>query len=138
MATTSTSGITFAGLASGMDTSAIVAALVNARAVPIQTMQGTRSDLTTKKSVFTTLASQLSAISAVTKKLDNLSDVTLSSASLGEEFRTLAASSSNTALFTASVDSARGVTGTHTVAVERLAKVAVSSRSRCPWWWSRR
>lgn len=127
MATTSTSGITFSGLASGMDTSAIVTALVNARAVPIQTMQATRSDLTTKKSVFTTLSSQLSAISAVTKKLDNLSDVTFSSASLGEEFRTLSATSSNTGLFTASVDSARGVTGTHTVTVERLAKVAVSS-----------
>ncbi len=123
----SSSNVSFSGLASGIDTASIIQAMVTARSQPIQTMQSQRAALQSKRSAFSTLSSQLSAIEAISKKLDNLSDVSFSSSSLGEEFRSLSATSSNTALFSAQVDSARGVTGTHTVTVERLAKVAVAS-----------
>ncbi len=123
----STSNISFSGLSSGIDTASIIQAMVTARSQPILSMQSQRSALQTKRSAYSTLSSQLTAIEGLSKELDNLSDVTFSSGSLGEEFRSLTATSSNTALFTAQVDSARGVTGTHSVTVDRLAKVAVST-----------
>ncbi len=123
---TSISGVSFSGLSSGIDTASIIQALVAARSQPINGMTAQVTGLNSKKGAFNTLSSQLSAFEDAAKALDNLSDVTLTGNSLGEEFRSLSATSSNTSVFTATVDSARGNAGTHTITVERLAKSSVS------------
>lgn len=93
----STAGINFGGLASGLDTQAIIRALVSVERAPILQMEQKTSDLQRQKSLFGTLDGLLDKLSESVQKLKRTSDfLTMSATSSDEE--TLTASASSAAL----------------------------------------
>ena len=93
----STAGINFGGLASGLDTQAIIRALVSVERAPILQMEQKTSDLQRQKSLFGALDGLLDKLSESVQKLKRTSDfLTMSATSSDEE--TLTASASSAAL----------------------------------------
>ena len=58
----SSAGISFGGLASGLDTKAIIAALMNVEQQPINALQARRANLSTQKGLFGDLGTLLSTL----------------------------------------------------------------------------
>ncbi len=108
----STSGITFSGLASGLDTASIIKQLVQVESLPITRMQNQQSDLDAKSKKLTTLQS----------KLDDLRNASLALDTRTEALPTKA-SSSNSSVFSATATGGASL-GTYRVHVDRLASAA--------------
>ena len=90
----STAGINFGGLASGLDTQAIIRALVSVERAPILQMEQKTSDLQRQKSLFGTLDGLLDKLSESVQKLKRTSDfLTMAATSSDEETLTASASS---------------------------------------------
>ncbi|MFN3243501.1 MAG: flagellar filament capping protein FliD [Planctomycetota bacterium] len=105
----STAGISFGGLASGLDTQAIISALVAVEQRPIFQLEQKESDLKKQKSLFGDLDGLLTKLTDAAKKLKTTSS-----------FLSMSATSSNEDILTASASST-ATPGTYEVKVERLA-----------------
>ncbi|MCK5942139.1 MAG: flagellar filament capping protein FliD [Planctomycetes bacterium] len=105
----STAGISFGGLASGLDTQAIISALVAVEQRPIFQLEKKESDLKKQKSLFGDLNGLLDKLTEAAKKLKTTSS-----------FLQMSAKSSNEDILTASASST-AAPGTYQVEVERLA-----------------
>jgi len=105
----STAGISFGGLASGLDTQAIISALVAVEQRPIFQLEQKESDLKKQKSLFGDLDGLLEKLTDAAKKLKTTSS-----------FLSMSATSSNEDILTASASST-ATPGTYEVKVEQLA-----------------
>lgn len=108
----STSGITFSGLASGLDTSSIIKQLVQVESLPITRMQTQQSEIDAKSKKLTTLQTTL----------DDLRNAALALDTRTEALPTKA-TSSNSAVFSASATGGASL-GTYRVHVDHLASAA--------------
>lgn len=79
------SPITSSGLASGIDTNAILAQLVQIQKFPIQKLQQRQSDISTKAAKLSDLTTKLKALADAAKKLGNVGDLLSYSATTGDE-----------------------------------------------------
>ncbi|MBL8752610.1 MAG: flagellar filament capping protein FliD [Planctomycetes bacterium] len=111
----STAGISFGGLASGLDTKAIISALVALEERPIRAMETKKASYTKQKSMFSDLRGLLDKLSTSAKALKTSTDfLKMKAASSDEEVLTASASTSATP-------------GTYTVTVNSLAKAQVKA-----------
>jgi flagellar hook-associated protein 2 len=110
----SSAGISFGGLASGLDTQAIIKALVAVEERPIFALEKTKSSLGKQKSLFGDLNGLLEKLTTAAKKLKTTSD-----------FLQMKATSSNEEMLTASASST-ATPGTYEVQVLALAKGQVN------------
>jgi len=111
----SSAGISFGGLASGLDTQAIISALVAVEERPIFQLERTKSSLKKQKSLFGDLNGLLDKLTDAAKALKTTSS-----------FLQMKATSSNEDILTASASST-ATPGTYGVTVEALAKGQVNS-----------
>lgn len=105
----SSSGISFSGLGSGLDTQAIVAQLVSIERIPIRTIEGRRGTEQRKLDLVGQLGDLVKKLQS---KAENLSTP--------EEFYAYASSISDESVATVTTDS-NAQAGTHTLDVQRLA-----------------
>ncbi len=109
----STAGISFGGLASGLDTKAIISALVGIEERPIRAMESKKASFSKQKTMFGDLKGMLEKLSTAAKALKTTSDfLKMKAASDDENVLTATASSSATP-------------GSYTVRVNSLAKAQV-------------
>jgi flagellar hook-associated protein 2 len=111
----STAGISFGGLASGLDTKAIISALVAIEERPIRAMETKKTSYTKQKSMFGDLKGLLDKLSKAAKSLKTTND-----------FLKMKASSSDEDVLTASATTS-ATPGTYTVTVNTLAKAMVKA-----------
>jgi len=111
----STAGISFGGLASGLDTQAIISALVAVERNPILQLQKKESDLKQQKSLFGDLDGLLDKLSDSVRKLKTTSS-----------FLQMSATSSNEDILTASASST-ATPGTYDVRVLALASGQINT-----------
>jgi flagellar hook-associated protein 2 len=111
------STISFAGLATGLDTARIVDQLVDLRRIPIRRMQAQRQQFQTQISALGTLRTKLEAFQATAQALKTAND-----------FASLRATSSHEDILTVSAG-ATAAPGTYDISVEALAQ-AQKSRSQ--------
>jgi flagellar hook-associated protein 2 len=107
--------ITFGGLATGLDTSALIDALVKVEHRPIDLLQNQQNQLSNKLSLFNQLKSLLGTLRTAADTL---------STSTG--FFVNQAASSNESVVTATVGS-NAATGSHTITVSALARAATQA-----------
>jgi flagellar hook-associated protein 2 len=105
----SLSGISFTGLASGIDSQSIVSQLMQIEALPLQRMQQQQAILGNKQSLFAQLKSMLVAFNSSASALNTTAS-----------FNPITASSSNSEVATASATSS-AVAGVFNLAVSKLA-----------------
>ncbi len=105
----SSSGITFSGLSSGLDTSAIVDALVNASKAPIYRLQRQKSNLGIHKTTYSSIEGMIDALETKAKDLDTT-----------KEFFVYSASSSDTTKATVAADG-DAVPGRYSMTISTLA-----------------
>ena len=110
----STSGISFGGLASGLDTKAIIAALVAVEQRPITAMQQKKSALEKQKSLFGDLSGLLDKLKTAAKALSRTTD-----------FLTMKSVASDATILDATAGNSAQV-GSHDVVVHSLASSQVS------------
>ena len=110
----SSAGISFGGLASGLDTQAIIKALVAVEELPIFALEKTKTNLGKQKSLFGDLKGLLEKLATAAKKLKTTSD-----------FLTMKATSSDEDILSASASST-ATPGTYEVEVLALAKGQVN------------
>lgn len=111
----SSAGISFGGLSSGLDTKAIVSALVGVERVPIQAMQAKQSVYSKQKSLFGDLSKMLQDLRTKAQALRKTTDFLAMKASSDKE-SSVTASASSTA-----------TPGSYQVEVEALAQAQVNS-----------
>ena len=97
--------ITFSGLASGLDTAALVDALIEIERLPIQRLETQKAELKTEDSLIQDLNTRLAALRDAAADLDNLNS-TLQGPSLDEEFFRFAATSADEGVLKAEVTGA--------------------------------
>jgi flagellar hook-associated protein 2 len=114
--------IKFGGLASGIDTSAIIDALMDVERLPLQRIHVERADPVTRQSLIRDLNTMLLDLRTAARAIDNRSD-TLVARSTKEELLATAAESSNESVLTATSSGTAGP-GTHSVRVNALATAA--------------
>ncbi len=113
------SRLTFGGLATGLDTGALIDALLDAERRPLRLLQARRDTLNDQKSALQTLGSSLLALRDAARAIDNRS-TGLDSPSAVEEFLAFQGSSSDESIL--EVDVAAGASpGSFQVRVEALA-----------------
>jgi flagellar hook-associated protein 2 len=113
----SSAGISFGGLASGLDTKAIISALVAIEERPIRALEAKKTSFTKQKSMFGDLKGLLDKLSTAATALKTTTDfLKMKAASDDEDILTASASSSATP-------------GTYTMRVTALAKAQVNSSS---------
>ena len=114
-------GLRVGGLATGIDTSALIDALVTLERRPLDLVARQKADLESQQSLFRDLNGRLLALRDAAASLDNLTSG-LSASSANEEFLAYAASSSDETILTVSVtgDVSPGSLDVH---VDRLAAV---------------
>ncbi len=105
----SLSGISFTGLASGIDSQSIVAQLMQIEALPLRRMQQQQAVLSNKQSLYATLRSMLVAFNSSASALNTAAS-----------FNPISATSSDTAVATTSATSS-AVAGVYSLAVSKLA-----------------
>ncbi|MEZ6036270.1 MAG: flagellar filament capping protein FliD [Planctomycetota bacterium] len=111
----SSAGISFGGLASGLDSKAIISALLAVERRPITALETKKTSLGKQKSLFSDLKGLLEKLTESAKKLKTTGDfLKMKAASDDEDIVTATASSSATP-------------GTYTVKVENLATAQVNS-----------
>ena len=103
-------GISFGGLASGLDTEAIIDAMVQAAREPIRLLEGKQNDYNRILSLTNTLGSQLGNLRTVAKSMDTSS-----------EFLSMKATSSDDTAVTATASSTAAA-GTYELVVTALAE----------------
>ncbi len=111
----SSAGISFGGLASGLDTKAIISALVAVEQRPIYQLQAKKTSLTKQKSLFGDLKGLLDKLTTAAKALKSTTD-----------FLAMKAASSNEDVLTASASSS-ATPGSYSLTVESLATAQVSA-----------
>ncbi|MAG55219.1 MAG: hypothetical protein CMJ83_02905 [Planctomycetes bacterium] len=79
------SQITFSGLATGLDSRAIIDALLQVESIPILRMQNRKSMLNTQDSVFSTLDSRLDDLRSAVEALDSIGELASYTASSSDE-----------------------------------------------------
>lgn len=113
----STAGISFGGLASGLDTKSIIAALVAVEERPIRVLESKKTSLNKQKSLFGDLKGLLDKLTEASKALKKTTD-----------FLAMKASSSDENVLTVSASSS-ATPGTYTARVQKLAQAQVNSHS---------
>ncbi|HEX5053336.1 MAG TPA: flagellar filament capping protein FliD [Planctomycetota bacterium] len=113
----SSAGISFGGLASGLDTKAIISALVAIEQRPITALETKKTSLGKQKSLFGDLKGLLEKLTTAAKAIQGTTNF-LSYKAASDDENVLTASASNSA-----------VPGTYTVRVLDLAKAQVNSSS---------
>lgn len=116
----SSAGISFGGLASGLDTQAIISALVAVEQRPITQLESKKTALGKQKSLIGDLKGLLDKLTTAAKSLKTKAD-----------FLTMKAASDNEDVITASAGSS-ATPGTHTVSVVKLAQARVVASSGSP------
>jgi flagellar hook-associated protein 2 len=111
----SSAGISFGGLASGLDTKSIIAALVAVERRPIQQLETKKTSLNRQKNLYGDLGGLLDKLASSAKRLRSTTD-----------FLQMKGSSDNESVLTVSASS-RATPGTHTVRVLELAKAQINS-----------
>jgi flagellar hook-associated protein 2 len=111
----SSAGISFGGLASGLDTRAIIAALVAVERRPITQLEAKKTSLTAQKGLFGDLDGLLDKLATASRALKTTS-----------EFLKMKVASDDEEILTATATSAAAA-GTHTIEVEQLASAKVHS-----------
>lgn len=114
------SGISFGGLASGIDTQSIIARLVQLEAIPITRLQQTQTNIESKQSVYAQLKSKMAAVAQAAATLNNPS-----------VFNPVQGSSSTVATATITTTSS-ATAGTYNLQVYKLAaaqKIASSPQA---------
>ena len=115
--TMSSAGISFGGLASGLDTQAIITALVAVEQRPITALETKKTSLNKQKSLFGDLKGLLDKLATAAKSLKTKTDfLTMKAASSDEDVLTVSAGSTASA-------------GTYSIEVLELAKAKVSASS---------
>jgi flagellar hook-associated protein 2 len=113
----SSAGISFGGLASGLDTKAIISALVAVEERPIRALQTKKTGINKQKSLYGDLRGLLDKLSTAAKALKTTSDFLAMKAKSDDE-NVMTATASSTA-----------TPGTYTAKVLSLAKAQVNSNS---------
>lgn len=113
--------LTFGGLASGLDTGAIVEALMRVERRPLDVLQTRKSALETERALFRDINSKLLALRDAARELDNLSSGQ-SGPAASEEFLAYKASSTDETILTATAGSSASP-GTTSIRVTQLAAV---------------
>ncbi|MCC7396742.1 MAG: flagellar filament capping protein FliD [Planctomycetes bacterium] len=118
----STAGISFGGLASGLDTKSIITALVAVERRPIDALTTKKGSLTKQKTLMTDLRGLLDKLTTAAKSLKTTTD-----------FLKMKAASDDETVLTASASSS-ATPGSYTVSVEKLARAQInwSSGSASP------
>ena len=111
----SSAGISFGGLASGLDTKAIITALVGVERRPILAMEGKKTSLNRQKSLYSDLDALLGKLGTAAKALKTTTDFLAFKAASSDE-TVLKATASNTA-----------AAGTYTARVVQLAQAQISA-----------
>jgi flagellar hook-associated protein 2 len=111
----SSAGISFGGLASGLDTKAIISALTAIERRPIQQLESKKTSLNRQKSLFGDLRTLLDKMTTAAKALKTTSD-----------FLKMKVTSNDEDVLTASASSTASP-GTHEIEVVSLAKAQVSA-----------
>jgi flagellar hook-associated protein 2 len=114
----STAGISFGGLASGLDTRAIIAALVAVERRPITALETKKTSYTKQKSLFGDLKGLLDKLETAAKAIKTTTD-----------FLEMKAVSDDESILTASA-SGSATPGSYSVTVLSLAKAQVNSAAR--------
>ena len=109
----SSAGISFGGLASGLDTKAIITALVAVERRPINALEGKKTSFNRQKTLFGDLGGLLDKLTTAAKALKTTTDF-LSFKATSDDESVLKATASNTA-----------VPGTYTARVEQLAQAEI-------------
>lgn len=118
------SRITFGGLASGLDTNALIEALIQAERAPLRRLEARRADVSDQQSRFRDLNSRLLRLREAASAIDNRISQ-LEAPSLDEEFLAFQAETSDEAVLTATADGTGTATaGSFAVRVEQLATAA--------------
>lgn len=110
----SSSGISFGGLASGLDTKAIIAALMGVEQRPITAMTQKKATLTKRKTLFADFGGLLDKLKSAATALSRTSD-----------FLSMKATSSDTAILDATAGNT-ATAGSHDILVNSLATAQVS------------
>lgn len=116
------SRITFGGLATGLDTGAIVEALMRVERRPVALLQNRRSALSAQQQAMQTLSTRLLALRDAARALDNFS-TGLSGPAPEEEFLAYSATSSDEGILVAET-TAGATPGSFQVRVDQLATTA--------------
>ncbi len=116
------SRLTFGGLSTGLDTGALIDALIQVERRPLQLLQNTRAAVDARKSAIQTLNSRLLAVRDAARGVDNRLD-SLASPSFDEEFLAFQAASSDEGVIQAEADES-AVPGVYRVEVAALATTA--------------
>lgn len=116
--------ISFGGLASGLDTNALVRALIDVERVPVRRLESRRDDVEDQQRRFRELNSLLDKLRSASAALDNQTDQ-LAGPSLDEEFLAFTGTSSDESILTVSADGQGSASvGSFDVRVDRLASAA--------------
>lgn len=114
------SRLTFGGLATGLDTGALVDALMQAERRPLRLLESRLSQLSERQAALQTLSGRLLALRDAARALDNRSSG-LTGASASEELLAYTATSSHEAVVRAEAD-ASASPGVHALRVDALAR----------------
>jgi flagellar hook-associated protein 2 len=112
-------GLSFSGLASGLDTAAIVAAIIDVERQPLRRIQENRDELAQRQALFRDLNTKLLALRDAARSLDNLSNSLIAPAS-SEELLAFTASSDDESVLVARANGS-AAPGSIDVHVEQLA-----------------
>lgn len=117
-----TQRLTFSGLASGIDTAAIIKGLLGVERIPLQRVQAQRSTVEREQGLIRQLNTLLLGLRSAAQAIDNRSESLASTAPSEELLATAATSSSEAVLQVASEGSA--APGTFPVRIDQLASAA--------------
>src|ERR1041384_1327704 len=106
--------VTFSGLSSGLDTSALVKQLVAAERAPADVVASRQSDISSHKSIVSSLSSALAALGTAARGMDIASELQPRTATSSDSHVTVAASSGAAATV-------------HEVVVRQLARGQITS-----------
>ncbi len=111
---------TFGGLASGLDTSALLEGLLAVERLPLQRIESRRAEISNQRSLMRDLNTKLLALREAAKSIDNR-NATGTEASSNEEFLRYAGSTTNEEVVTISADSG-AAPGDIDIRVDQLAR----------------
>ena len=111
MATSSTNGISFSGLSSGIDTDSIISQLVNIEKAPIQRLTAQQTALKNRAELYSQFATKITGIASAGNQLTTLGT-----------FSAITASSSDNAVASITVDPGATLAGSYNLTVSKLAQ----------------
>ncbi len=111
MTSTSSNGISFSGLSSGLDTDSIISQLVSIEKAPIQRMTAQQKTLRDRAELYSQFATRIGGIASAGNQLTTLGT-----------FSAITASSSDTAVASVFVDAGATLAGSYNLTVSKLAQ----------------